>query len=390
MKLPTRRDFIERTAALTGSLGYAASCGRLFAAEEKQIGSDAFERLRSKLKGRLVLPGDSAYESARRVFYWNPRTERIPAAIVQCGHEEDVVRAVEFARHHELEVAVRAGGHSHLGVGQFQRPCHRSFPAQTNQHRCRSSHRARAGRRPERGSRACCRPARPRPRSGPMPGRGRHRPHARRRAWLALGTLRRLLRQPPFRAAHHRRCAHAGCERRDRSRSLLGPPRCRRKLRRHDILRSQAPSHRPGRCRRHPLRRSRRTRRPARLPRTHARGARWIPGDAQPDPGRTRHLPQPLSRRRRKRGGKDSSNTPLDCVSDQRSGATPALRHPRREGRRDQSGQHPTAGVPRHSNRLPRPRHRRDHRHLSSINSPTLRPIRSWASATTCTARSAG
>jgi FAD/FMN-containing dehydrogenase len=117
VKLPTRRDFIERTAALTGSLGYAASCGRLCAAEQKQVGSDAFERLRSKLKGRLVLPGDSAYESARRVFYWNPRTESIPAAIVQCGHEEDVVRAVEFARHHELQIAVRAGGHSHLAWG---------------------------------------------------------------------------------------------------------------------------------------------------------------------------------------------------------------------------------------------------------------------------------
>ena len=92
MKLPTRRDFIERTAALTGSLGYAASCGRLFAAEQKQVGSDALERLRTKLKGRLILPGDSAYEGARRVFYWNPRTERAPAAVVQCGHEEDAAR----------------------------------------------------------------------------------------------------------------------------------------------------------------------------------------------------------------------------------------------------------------------------------------------------------
>ncbi len=117
MKLSTRRHFIKRTAALTGSLGCAESCEWLLAAGEKRIGSDALERLRTKLKGRLILPGDSAYESARRVFYWNPRTERIPAAIVRCGHEEDVVRAVEFARHHELEVAVRAGGHSHLAWG---------------------------------------------------------------------------------------------------------------------------------------------------------------------------------------------------------------------------------------------------------------------------------
>ena len=115
--LSTRRHFIKRTAALTGSLGCAATCGWPLSAGEKQVGSDALERLRTKLKGRLILPGDSTYESARRVFYWNPRTERIPAAIVQCGHEEDVARAVEFARHHGLEVAVRAGGHSHLAWG---------------------------------------------------------------------------------------------------------------------------------------------------------------------------------------------------------------------------------------------------------------------------------
>src|SRR4051812_4537644 len=117
VKLSTRRHFIKLTASLTGSLGCAATCGWPLAAGEKEVGSDALERLRTKLKGRLILPRDSAYEGARRVFYWNPRTERKPAAIVRCGHEEDVARAVEFARHHGLEVAVRAGGHSHLAWG---------------------------------------------------------------------------------------------------------------------------------------------------------------------------------------------------------------------------------------------------------------------------------
>src|SRR3954467_8501862 len=90
VKSPTRRHFIKRTAALTGSLGCAASCGWPLAAGEKQVGSDALERLRTRLKGRLILPRDPAYGGARRVFYWNPRTERKPAAIVRCGHEEDV------------------------------------------------------------------------------------------------------------------------------------------------------------------------------------------------------------------------------------------------------------------------------------------------------------
>lgn len=115
MKSNTRRHFIKRTAALTGGLGCAASGGWPVAAQ--QIGSDALERLRATLKGRLIVPGDPAYESAKRVFYWNPRTESLPAVIVQCGHEEDALRAVEFARRHELEVAVRSGGHSHLAWG---------------------------------------------------------------------------------------------------------------------------------------------------------------------------------------------------------------------------------------------------------------------------------
>src|SRR4030095_2614816 len=53
----------------------------------------------------------------RGFFDWNAAAERRPRVIVQCASEEDVLRAVEFARRHELEVAARAGGHSHLGWG---------------------------------------------------------------------------------------------------------------------------------------------------------------------------------------------------------------------------------------------------------------------------------
>jgi FAD/FMN-containing dehydrogenase len=90
-------------------------CQRIRQREELTPG--AIDKLRTKLKGRLILPDAPSYESARRVFYWNPATERRPQVIVQCAHGEDVLRAVEFARRHELEVAARAGGHSHLGWG---------------------------------------------------------------------------------------------------------------------------------------------------------------------------------------------------------------------------------------------------------------------------------
>ena len=113
----TRRNFIKRTVAASGTLGFAIGCARPAVTDRTDLTDGAIDRLRAKLKGRLILPTDPSFESARRVFYWNARTERMPRAIVQCASEEDALRAVEFARRHELEVAARAGGHSHLGWG---------------------------------------------------------------------------------------------------------------------------------------------------------------------------------------------------------------------------------------------------------------------------------
>jgi len=117
MNFYTRRSFIRRTVAASGTLGFASGCRRLHATRTNDLSRGAIDRLRAKVKGRLILPGDPSYESARRVFYWNSGTERRPRIIVHCAREEDALRAVEFARRHELEVAARAGGHSHLGWG---------------------------------------------------------------------------------------------------------------------------------------------------------------------------------------------------------------------------------------------------------------------------------
>src|SRR5437867_9954551 len=113
----TRRNFIKRTVAAAGTAGFAAGCRRLQLTARADLSSGAIDGLRAKLRGRLILPTDPSYESARRVFYWNAATERRPLVIVQCAAEEDALRAVEFARRHALEVAARAGGHSHLGWG---------------------------------------------------------------------------------------------------------------------------------------------------------------------------------------------------------------------------------------------------------------------------------
>jgi FAD/FMN-containing dehydrogenase len=117
MSCYTRRNFIKQAVASTGTFAFATGCRHLLVTDRNDLSRRAIERLRTKLKGRLILPADPSYESTRRVFYWNAATERRPLVIVQCAHEEDVLRAVEFARRHELEVAARAGGHSHLGWG---------------------------------------------------------------------------------------------------------------------------------------------------------------------------------------------------------------------------------------------------------------------------------
>jgi FAD/FMN-containing dehydrogenase len=114
----TRREFVRR-AAIAGA---ALSClpGRIFAAGTPASSRSAFDTstiqaFASGLHGRVVLPSDPTYESARRIFSWNPRTEKHPAMIVRCGAASDVAHAIEFAQVHKLEVAIRGGGHDVLG-----------------------------------------------------------------------------------------------------------------------------------------------------------------------------------------------------------------------------------------------------------------------------------
>jgi FAD/FMN-containing dehydrogenase len=75
----------------------------------------AYWNLSAKLRGSLITPGSNAYEIARKVY--NGMIDRRPGAIVRCADVADVVTAVNFARHEDLAVAVRGGGHNGAGLG---------------------------------------------------------------------------------------------------------------------------------------------------------------------------------------------------------------------------------------------------------------------------------
>jgi FAD/FMN-containing dehydrogenase len=74
----------------------------------------ALTGLRSAFAGEAQVPGDRGYDEARTVF--NSMIDRRPAVVAQCATEADVARALRLARDHELEVAVRGGGHSLAGM----------------------------------------------------------------------------------------------------------------------------------------------------------------------------------------------------------------------------------------------------------------------------------
>jgi FAD/FMN-containing dehydrogenase len=77
------------------------------------LSSNAIEELKAATRGQVLLPGDSGFDDARRI--WNAMIDRRPAAIVRCAGVADVRRAVAFARDNDLLLAVRGGGHNIAG-----------------------------------------------------------------------------------------------------------------------------------------------------------------------------------------------------------------------------------------------------------------------------------
>jgi len=71
------------------------------------------EDLKDSFRGKILLPSDDGYESARKI--WNATIDRHPALIARCATTSDVVLAVNYARDNGIILAVRGGGHNIAG-----------------------------------------------------------------------------------------------------------------------------------------------------------------------------------------------------------------------------------------------------------------------------------
>jgi FAD/FMN-containing dehydrogenase len=78
------------------------------------LAPETFEPLRGRLRGPLLLRGDSGYDDARSV--WNAMIDRRPAAIARCLGVADVAECVRFARERNLRLAIKGGGHNIAGL----------------------------------------------------------------------------------------------------------------------------------------------------------------------------------------------------------------------------------------------------------------------------------
>jgi len=118
-----RRDFCRSTLAASVVAAYPFMANAALAqtsvaaisldGNEIEIEKAAIRAFSEQLDGPLLMPSDTQYDYARRV--WNGMHDRHPALIARCANSDDVRHAVTFAADRDLLLSVRGGGHSWPG-----------------------------------------------------------------------------------------------------------------------------------------------------------------------------------------------------------------------------------------------------------------------------------
>jgi len=102
------------TDALRPDLGPSSSVPPSEVLLDVDAAPAGWDGLRRSLSGRLILPGESGYTTAKRAY--NPAFDaRKPAAIARVARAADVQKCVDHARAAEVPIAARSGGHSYPG-----------------------------------------------------------------------------------------------------------------------------------------------------------------------------------------------------------------------------------------------------------------------------------
>lgn len=77
------------------------------------IQQSSIESLRKQIRGEVITPYDEGYDKVRVI--WNSMIDRRPALIIRCSGTADVIKAVLFAKEHQLLISIRGGGHNLAG-----------------------------------------------------------------------------------------------------------------------------------------------------------------------------------------------------------------------------------------------------------------------------------
>ncbi|MEJ2428377.1 MAG: FAD-binding oxidoreductase [Deltaproteobacteria bacterium] len=82
--------------------------------EDDVLDKPTIEKFADTLHGQVIQPDDPHYDEARTIY--NAMIDKRPRLIVQCVDVGDVIAAVKFGRDHNLDTAIRGGGHSGPGL----------------------------------------------------------------------------------------------------------------------------------------------------------------------------------------------------------------------------------------------------------------------------------
>src|SRR5213075_569078 len=82
---------------------------------KKALEENSIAELKAKLRGRVIEPRDLDYDDARKVY--NAMIDKKPRLIARCADVADVIQSVNFAREHDILLAIRSGGHNAGGLG---------------------------------------------------------------------------------------------------------------------------------------------------------------------------------------------------------------------------------------------------------------------------------